>query len=559
MESYGMEKRRLAQPYWCFGLVALVALASSGFLSSKVSAITVSDDFAGSSRYDSGELVWNTVRGQIHPPLQVYQYFDTAFDDKPFVVGQGEDGAFIRTRYEYFSENGDLSSQIIRLNTDDHPVLSFTRFELEAGWTLQPVGSKELVIRVLGDVLIDGVINCSGENGEDLGDDPNVAANGGSGRCGGGNGGYGGALTIAAGNGFNGGEVITDGVSPGVDGPTPGSGATATESGGGGGASYAVARGAGFDPLAGTGAGGGDEGLLAADTIFAYTGGGFGGGGGGYYNSGTTAQNSSGGGGGAGGGYIFITAAGTISITGQVYADGGDGGDTDGTKLAGGGGGGGGGSIAMFAGGEIYLAGAAEVSAGPGLGQGPAGAAGGDGAAGRTWLVGQSGYSILVAPVVVAEFPDPMLGDVGATRYQVGTFTVVSGEIDLYNTIPRLIASDTTEFLPGLSSLLVEVASGPSGFTPTWVDVSTVPIDLARFARFRITLENDDDTNPATVDDLTWTLSGYREEDFAFVSACGAVQGAHYDYLFLCLLPIAVLFSLRFNWLRFRKLFTIHG
>ena len=486
---------------------------------STAEALTWSDDFLTSAQRDDSTLVWNTVLGQLHPPLQVYQYLDGTLQDKNFSIGTGRDGAFTPSRYSEFSQNGDVTGNIIRLDTSAHQILEFTTFELSATWTLQPVGDKPLIIRVLGTVSISGDINCSGQNGGDQNTDPTVLIAGGAGRCGGGHGGAGSTMTTAAVTGGDGGVIITDGVSPGVDGPTGGAGATGTGSGGGGGGAYAISRGVGFDPTAGGGGSGGAAGFIAADNDFDYEGGGFGGGGGSHFTGGGPGFDSAGAGGGGGGGHIFITAGGDILISGDVTADGGDGGT--GTTSAGGGGGGGGGSIAMFSGGSVTLIGGAIVSADAGLGQGPIGHVGGNGSVGRTWLVGSNGYSTGGPPY---EFPDPSLTDVGLVRFQTGIFTALSNEFDSANTKPSITAVSETSTLPGGSTLTIEAASSSqSGFTPIWQSTSALPLELERFLRFQITLNSLSVTTPATLDVLTLDLNPTTTNNFEFIGACGTL------------------------------------
>ncbi|MGE0762152.1 MAG: hypothetical protein AB7N80_02625 [Bdellovibrionales bacterium] len=483
-------------------------------------AITLSEDFSSNSRQDPpSTLVWNTVLGRLHPPLQVFQYSDGGLQNKNFSVGSGQHGAFEPSRYAEFSSGGDVSGNIIRLDTSVYQTLELTRFQLDAGWTLQPIGNQPLIVRVLGAVTIAGVIDCSGQNGEDQNGTPTVAPAGGAGRCSGGAGGAGGTTTANGGNGSNGGPQIPNGVGPGVDGPTAGVGATGTGSGGGGGGTYVPSRGVSDDSAAGLGATPGAAGFMVADNDFDYEGGGFGGGGGSHYNAGAPAQNSAGAGGGGGGGLIWFTAVGDIVIEGSVLADGGDGGT--GTSLAGGGGGGAGGSIAMFAGGDVILS-TATVSADGGVGGGPAGRLGGDGASGRTWLVGSSGYSTGGPPF---EFPDPTVTDVGTVGYQTGSFTATSLENDIGNSGPTLTTVNTVSTLPGASTLTVEVATdSQTGFTPVWQATTALPLEVERLARFRVTLNNAVVATPAFLDTLTFEFDGVQANEFNFVSACGAVK-----------------------------------
>lgn len=530
-------------------LCGMASILLGSLVSIPALALTVSEDFSTLARYSSATLVWNSAQGRLHPPLQVFQYQDPGFLDRDFSVGDGSHGEFNPSRYREFSVGGDVSGNVIRFDLSRFPVLNVTNFTLASGWTLAPVGDAPFIVRALGEVIIAGTLDCSGENGQDLNNDPTQITNGGAGHCGGGDGGAGASLTTPASSGAVGGAIITGGAGGGIDGPTAGQGATGTNSGGGGGGAYAYSRGAGFDPTAGSGATPGTNGEMGEDNDFEVSGGGFGGGGGSYFNAGAAAQNSAGGGGGGGGGYIFIAAAGSISITGQVLADGGDGGTASGAVLGGGGGGGGGGSIQLFAGGDVYMAGSGVVSAAEGLGRGPAGTEGGQGSTGRTWLVGQSGFSVLVPPLAVPEYPDPLMNDVGDVRYRLGTFTATSSIVDLANTKPQLLSHVLQATVPGGSSVTVEVASGADGsFTPSWVNVSTAPFITGRFAQFRVSVTNTDRVSPADVTSLNFNFEGFEQNEFQFVSACGGTSGpSGISWLLLPLLIFLLLRSPRYT------------
>lgn len=522
-------------------------------------ALELTESFDDLSRRASSTAVWNSVSGELHPPLFVKDYFLTAFDDRNFIVGQGEHGAFIPSRYAEFSEGGDVSGNIIRLNTDTYPNLYVTRFELAAGWTLRPVGSRALSVHSLSDIVIYGSLDCSGGDGQAI-QAPNTSTpQGGTGRCGGANGGNGASSTTASQAGFNGGPILTDGESVGVDGPTAG-GAAAHDgagAGGGGGGAY-QARGIGqTDSTAGGNGGGtgGGRGAMAANHDFSVEGGGFGGGGGDY------SANSAGGGGGAGGGQIFLFAVGNIDVHSgaEVKANGGDGGGGDGpggvsNLTAGGGGGGGGGSILMFAGGDVRLAG--QVRALGGSGGQDDGQAGGAGADGRSWLVGSSGFSQALPPdPFVQELPDYKLGAVGSVRYQTGTdFVATSQAYDLLNTRPTLESLSLDQQISGASQITVEWASGEtSNFSPSVWNALSTPLNESRYIRFRVTLNNQDDADPARLRALTVDYSPYSQTEFEFAGGCGRVvhrppsTGSQTLLWFFCCLPVILIFLLRRN------------
>ena len=136
-------------------------------ISASAQALSFSEAFTTSSRIDStGGAVWNTARGELHPPLLVQGWDDGGgAQDTAFSVGNGQHGGFIESRYATFDSDGVVSGGVIEINTDSWPDLQFTSFHLAAGYTIRPVGSQPLVIRSLSSVLIDGVIDCSGDDG----------------------------------------------------------------------------------------------------------------------------------------------------------------------------------------------------------------------------------------------------------------------------------------------------------------------------------------------------------------------------------------------------------
>lgn len=520
------------------GVLGLTFWANGAF------GVGLTEDFSSRSRFGSGNLVWNSSLGYLHVPLQVYQFNNGAYSNRIFSVGDGRHGSFDASRFSEFSEGRDLSGQVIRLNTDTYPELQFTHFHLPSGWTLKPVGSKPLSIQVMGWMLIEGVIDCSGDAGQNFNGDLNNPARGGEGRCGGGDGGDGGSLLSVAGSGATGGPVITNGHGPGIDGPTVGGAATGTSSGGGGGGSY----GTGPDQaLSGAGTLPGAGGYYGKDPGFTVIGSGFGGGGGDYNSTSAAIEWTSGGGGGAGGGTISITAGGAITISGQVLAQGGDGGGALSTFKAGGGGGGGGGSILMFSGGDVYLLSGMVVSADGGqggAGGGAPGQDGGRGASGRTWLVGSSGDSIMVPPNAVYESPPSYLLDLGDVRQQTGVFTVTSGAIDLGNSRPTLTSIADVSTVPGGAQVNVFYASHETPDEPaSYNPVSSLPQKLERYFWFKVEVTNTLVAEKPIVTSLQVEGSGFRQEDFELQGACGHIQSATppTDGGFIYLLPLLLL------------------
>ncbi|MEO0335344.1 MAG: hypothetical protein AAF202_03065, partial [Pseudomonadota bacterium] len=151
-------------------------------------ALEVSEDFESYDDDVETTLIWRYDVGELVPPVQIMDYESSVGVTLSvnFDVGTGEDGAFNSETYANFSENGDVSGNVITINTEDYPVLKFTAFHLESGWTLRPTGENPLVIYALGNVTIEGAIDCSGEDGEDMVVDGTAQAAGGEGVCGGG-------------------------------------------------------------------------------------------------------------------------------------------------------------------------------------------------------------------------------------------------------------------------------------------------------------------------------------------------------------------------------------
>lgn len=498
--------------------------------------LEVAEDFSSRTYRSEGDLVWNTAVGFAHPPFEIKDYVDNIGNvtaSRGFTIGTGADGVFGPETYHLFSEGGDVSGNIIRLNTDRYPELNVESFLLEENWILRPVeGSEPLIIRSLGEVVIKGQIDCSGEDGIAHQNFTQVAR-GGRGRCGGGHGGDGayvdGNLTIAPGAGEFFGEAVSL-VSPSAgEAPT---GDLGSGSGGGGGGAYSATGATESEPGTSSGTGvGGLAGDVTEDHEFFAVGGGAGGGGGAMdLTISLSGSRFSGAGGGAGGGYIAIFAGGHVSVypTGSVLANGGAGGGTNGTAvLAGAGGGGGGGSILIFSGGEVYTSGPVRAHAGAG-GYNANGVSGGKGAVGRTWLAGKSGFAIaLPTEPLDAEQPATLLAHVGMSVYQTGTFNLTTEAFDTLSTRPEVLNAILDVSLSAGSSSSLEVSSGTSAnFTSSWVAVSSVTSPLSRYVRFRLSVSNADAVQGSFVERIGLEYKPFVQTEFEFQegAGCGRVQ-----------------------------------
>lgn len=258
--------------------------------------------------------------------------------------GDGSDGAF-------------LADQDMVVDTSmNQGVFQYTEYSIQPGVTVTVVGPNPYVVRVTGDVVVDGWLRADGEPGKHACAIPNgpdkpqggVSLVGGPGGPGGGQGGDSGAghgKPGSVGGGPGGGTGSGPGSFPNAAGAGGGSHASAGADGVEKGSSYAGSAGATY-------------GDVALDTL---DGGSGGGGGGGRDNSDGSVGNGvldswdrPGGSGGGGGGAVAIFAVGSIHLTGMITADGGQGGWGD---WSGGGGGGSGGAIRLSALGEVFFGG----------------------------------------------------------------------------------------------------------------------------------------------------------------------------------------------------------
>lgn len=464
------------------------------------------ETFSTRGQLDSSSAVWNQALGKIHPSLRVMN-FKSGFTPLDFGVGDGSDGAFEPATYAQFSQNGDVTGQIIRLDTSLHPTLQVTRFELAAGWVLEPIGAAPLVIESLSDVIIEGEIRCQGANGTNSsGTTPGL---GGIGRCGGTDGGDGGAATQNGGSandpdtlvtGGNGGEAL----------------ATSYVGGGGGGSWSSTSL-----PQNGVNGSGtsGRKGDSHSDPEFLYKLGS--GGGGGGSGSDTTA----GAGGGGGGGVVIIHAVGdlnfgslTNSTTGFIYVNGGDGGNAN--TLAGPGGGGGGGSVQIFVGGAINIyntdaMGASQANGGLG-GTNSGFAAGASGGLGRSWLSSVT-YNGVGYYTPAEEAPVTS----GNVEFNSASQSVIFKSFDLMNTLAQIntvtISPNSADFSYTMAGSDDDFHSDDTGWTSDLARVAK-----KRYVRLKLTVTTSNVNTPTMVDTVNFQYSLGQKEDFKFEAAgCG--------------------------------------
>jgi len=219
-------------------------------------------------------------------------------------LGTGEDGDFHAT-----------SNMTLNAGT-----YNFRTFRIDPGVTVsvQRNTPTPLVIKCLGEAVISGWLDLSGENGSS------------SSSCAGTTGGLGGAGGYSGGNGGSCGSNGANGSGPGYG--RGGTGNSGSYAYGGGGAGHATNGESGSYGIPG----GSSYGNPQLTTLYGGSGGGGGGGG----------QSYGGGSGGGGGGALLFTAQKiTINTGGGINANGGNGGYGTGYLGGGGGGGGSGGSI----------------------------------------------------------------------------------------------------------------------------------------------------------------------------------------------------------------------
>lgn len=503
----------------------IVALILSAFGSTAISD-EIAETFSSTSQWDlqNSTAILNFTLGIVHPTLYVNDFDSgSGADDKSFDVGDGHHGAFTSARYSSFGTvTGTPPAAIIEIDTDSLQELNVTEFNLENGYTLKPIGSRPLVIKSLSDITISGVIDCSGSagsNGSAL-----AAGSGGTGRCGGGDGGIGSSiLATPASNGVAGGAGIGGGVGGTTDGGNAGNG-------GGGGGAYSIVFG-GYTPIDGEGSVG-SAGTHGPNDDFSNVDSGLVGGGGSGGGGGGAGSTSLGAGGGAGGGVILLYAVRDIIVdaTGEVRANGGNGGILA-AGNGGAGGGGGGGSILFFAGRTIDFLGASgppyRVTANKGTAPVSNGKDGGAGGEGRTWLVDGDDAGAQGVPNGALDDPISNLTSIGKVQFDLAAKILLSKVIDLNSTKTSFNALSAVGSLVGGSTLTIEARGSNDNFVNSdsgWILSSGIAaLDGYRYLQLRLTLDNNDGTNYASVDSLTLDYTRNEQKQFEFVGACGRI------------------------------------
>ncbi len=508
------------------------------FFSFNSLAAEYTESFTDRSVIDSTELVFNQFLGALHPQLQVMN-FKPGFVPLLVEVGEGRDGSFDPSTYALFSMNGDLSGQIIRLDTERFEELQVTNFILAQGWILELVGIKPLIIKSLSDVIIEGEILCSGQNGQDAIN--NTLGLGGEGRCGGQSGGDGGSPMN---DGEDGNQLALSTITGGGGGNYRGLAMTAVGGGGGGAFNTSSPASDGFN----FNINGGQAGSSVSDPEFLIPVGSAGGGGG----SGT--DTDAGAGGGGGGGVVriyavrdFILGQSPGSIFGTINVNGGNGGSSN--VLGGSGGGGGAGSVSVFVGRNIEIfntdgLGASLASGGNG-GTNANGDPGASGAIGRNWF-SSVGYNLSGTGFYTPAEDAPITP--GNVEFISSAQEFISQSIEFKTTLLQINSISTT---PSSSDFTVQVSGSDDNFVSDqthWTS-NFAEISGKRFIKFKVIITTSNVNSGTFLDSLTINYSFGQQDDFDFVAtSCAMIKNNDLDpsgSLIIILLPLLLLIYLR--------------
>ncbi len=511
------------------------------FFSYSIRAAEYTETFNDRSVIESGDLIFNQALGSLHPQLFVMN-FKIGFDPLEVLVGDGSDGVFDTTTYARFSQNGDLSGNIIRLDTNEFPELNVTRFFLAKDWILEPVGSAPLIIKSLTDVIIEGEILCNGLNGEDAVNA--TIGNGGQGRCGGFRGGNGGAPFA---DGENGLSPFDPTVTGGQGGNYPGLATPAVSGGGGGGwnTSSLATDGTNFSMN------GGQAGATDPDPEFINELGSGGGGGG----SGT--DSDAGAGGGGGGGMVrifavrdFILGRSPLSVFGSIHVNGGEGGSSN--VQGGAGGGGAGGSVSVFVGRNIEIfntdgAGASQANSASG-GTNVNLDSGGSGGIGRSWF-SSVGYNLNGTGFYTPAEDAPI--SPGNVEFTSNAQELITRSIDLRTTQLQINNVLTT---PVSADFQIQLSGSDSQFQSDQTPWTTNLNELRgkRYIKIKAIITSSDVNAGSFLEAVTIDYTPGSKSDFDFVSSsCGRVNSNkpfNGGYLIL-MLPFLLILFLRFKFL----------
>jgi len=262
-------------------IASVFGLAMTFFLiPESLTAGVITEDFSTITQLNSSSTtaIWNLAEGKLHVPFIIDRDPSGGGETEDDVVHQGTatDGAFNNSTNSSFDSDAPSTPTTITLDTSK--TYQFTSFTLSQGYTLKGTGSAVLLIRVQGDVQIDGTIDLSGTDGTEVSVTTTDTPSGGTSCCGGGAGGDGGQGSTSS-TGSNGTSGDAGDSGRGQGGVASAGAGNGSGGGGGGGFSDVTTAATGETP-----SGGGAGGAAGSDYSDAFIGtfvGGSGGGGGG--------------------------------------------------------------------------------------------------------------------------------------------------------------------------------------------------------------------------------------------------------------------------------------
>ena len=116
---------KLVKQHYINALVMGISL----FPAALYASISVTQNFDNKNQYSSSSLVWNISSQSLHPPLKVNDYFVGSFQDLNFDIGDAKHGVFNSNTYKDWDNDGNLSDNIITINTDEYSSLEFQSFQ----------------------------------------------------------------------------------------------------------------------------------------------------------------------------------------------------------------------------------------------------------------------------------------------------------------------------------------------------------------------------------------------------------------------------------------------
>jgi hypothetical protein len=462
-------------------------------------SVTVSVSFNG---YEDTTLPttcdWDKINGRLRARLEVNT---NALD-----FGDGSDG------------NCNFSGTITarEFNCRNLNISSSARF----------TGNNPLIIRVQGNATISGTLNVNGFNGGTNGPLTNLGGVAGPGGFKGGDfdfgfGANGDAFGVDGDAGFAGDAGLSDSINP-------------ASGGGGSGASFRNGAlglvGENGDSVSPAGLGGAQSNpnnTNAENTFEALLIGGAGGGAGGAGENidFTQAPGASGGG---GGGALHIVARGSITVTGTITANGGDGGNA--TGLAGAGGGGAGGAIWLQSAQAVINNGiirAAGGSGGTNTSASPRGGNGGAGGSGRIRIDSFDGILTGGATNPVAQISSGVAG-LSLVEFETGINCLArTTAIDTIGKKILIKNSSVQQILNG-GTIQIQVEESSDGVT--WsapVDISLVNDLNQRYLRFTLDLESTSTTLSPILSNISISYDVLEKSDAVLKSdiTCGTLGG----------------------------------